>query len=132
MAAVRAFGENYSFIDTTGKTVIPPQYLTAGEFVDGLAPVEVQANDGVRWGYINKEGTLAISARFTKAYPFSDGIAAVQTPGAKWGFVNTQGNVIIAPKFEQVANFTGGLAQVWTNNNLGYVDKNGKYVWEPK
>ena len=62
---------------------------------------------------------MTISARFTKAYPFSDGIAAVQTPDTKWGFLNTQGNVMIAPKFERVANFTGGLAEVSASNKHG-------------
>src|SRR5439155_4857277 len=61
LAAVRSFGELVKFIDTSGKTVIQPQFTTAGEFSDGLAPVEVKTTNGVRWGFINKKGDLAIS-----------------------------------------------------------------------
>jgi hypothetical protein len=36
-------GHKWGFITRKGKFVIPPKYLGAGEFVNGLAPVEIPA-----------------------------------------------------------------------------------------
>src|ERR1035438_8178786 len=37
LAAVRRFGQYFSFIDPSGKTVIPPQFMAAAVFADRLA-----------------------------------------------------------------------------------------------
>jgi hypothetical protein len=132
LAAVRSFGENFKFIDPSGKAVIPPQFLSAGEFGDGLAPVQTQTPEGVRWGYINKEGKLVIPARFTNALLFSEGLGPVQMLDGKWGFLDAKNNMVIAPQWEQAASFSYGLSQVWTGGKFGYIGKDGKYVWEPK
>src|ERR1039458_8896180 len=57
------------YINPAGKVVIPPQFLDAGRFEDGLAPVLA----GNAWGYIDKDGKLDIAPQFDVADPFSDG-----------------------------------------------------------
>ena len=69
LAAVRSLGEKIRYIDKTGKTVIQPQFLTGGEFSEGLAPVEMTAPEGIRWGFINTDGKLVISARIPEGLP---------------------------------------------------------------
>ena len=75
LAAVRRFGQYFSFIDQSGKTVIPPQFIAAAVFADGLAPVNLHVAEGMRWGFIGKDGKLAIRAtscrhwRSAKAWP---------------------------------------------------------------
>jgi WG containing repeat len=132
MAAVRLLGQQYSFIDHSGKTVIQPQFTTAGEFVDGLAPVEIHTPDGMRWGYINQEGKQTTTVNYTRAFPFSEGLAAVQTIDGKWGYINTQGTMVITPRFEQAGSFAGGVAQVYIPKGVSYIDPTGKFIWEAK
>jgi hypothetical protein len=129
LAAVRSFAERVKFIDMDGKPVIPPQFLAAGEFVDGLAPVQAQTPQGVRWGFVDKQGKMAIPAEYGNALPFADGLAPVQALSGKWGFVDAKNIMVIPPEWDQAGSFTYGLSQVWSGNKFGYIGKDGKYVW---
>jgi len=64
-----------------------PRYQNARSFSEGLAPV--QASNG-RWGYINTNNQMVISAKFEDAQEFKGGRAAVKMNG-KWGYINNKG-----------------------------------------
>ena len=53
---------------------------------------------GSKWGYIDKQGRLAIPLRFDWATPFSEGRALI-TVGVLNGYIDLAGNVVIAPQF---------------------------------
>jgi hypothetical protein len=85
-------------------------------------------------GFINADGTIVIEPAFEKAYPFSDGLAAVQKDGV-WGFIDTKGRVVIEPRFIMVGLFSDGLASFQEKrftDSWGYIDKAGKVVIEPQ
>lgn len=132
LAAVRNLGENIRYVDASWKTVIPPQFVSAEEFSDGMAAVQMHVAEGMRWGYVGKDGKMAIPAHYYEAIPFTEGLAGVKVPSGKWGFINKSDSMVITPKYDSVSPFSGGLAQVYTGEGLGYVDATGKYVWEPK
>jgi len=129
LAAVRAFAEQFKFIDLDRKVVIPPQFLTGGEFGEGLAPVQAQTAQGVRWGFIDKQGKMVIPPTYTNASTFAEGLAPVQTMAGKWGFIDAKNNMVINAQWDQAGSFTYGLAQVWGNGKFGYISTDGKYVW---
>lgn len=65
---------------------------------------------GSRYGYIDREGEVAISPRFSFAMPFSEDMGAVNVGGTarepghlpmngKWGFVDREGRFLINPKY---------------------------------
>ena len=81
---------------------------------------------------LTKDGKIAIPAKYIRALPFSDGVAAIQMMDGKWGYIDPKGGVKLVPKWDQAASFINGLAQVWVGKTLGYIDHSGKYVWEPK
>jgi hypothetical protein len=130
LASVRSFAERFKFIDMDGKVAIPPQFLEGGEFADGLAPVQAQTPEGVRWGFVDKTGKMAIPATYTNAAMFANGLAPVQTMSGKWGFIDTKNTMVINPQWDQAAAFIYGLAQVWLGGNFGYIGTDGKYVRE--
>jgi hypothetical protein len=133
LAPVRQLGQNIRFIDHAGKTVIPPTFLGAANFADGLAPVYVHANEGMRWGYVGKDGKLAITAKYAAANPFQEGLGPVQVLGTgKWGYVNAKGSMTILPKFDAAGPFFNGMAQVMIGEKMAYIDPAGKYIWELK
>ena len=82
------------YINRAGKVVIPPQFLDAGRFEDGLAPVLA----GNTWGYIDKDGKLDIAPQFDVADPFSDGRALVGMQG-KFGYIGKKGTFVINPQY---------------------------------
>ena len=67
------------------------------EFAEGLAPVQAQTPEGVRWGFIDKQGKMAIPAQYTNAQPFANGLAPVQMLNGKWGFVDAKNTMVIKP-----------------------------------
>lgn len=130
LAAVK-ISDRWGFINTNQDVVITPQFIAAGDFQDGLAPVRSNSNF---WGYVNSSGTLVIDERFEEARPFSDGRAAVMIDG-QWGYIDTQGTVISESSFGAAEDFYGGLGRVrldvGDDQRYGYVDRTGTYVWFP-
>ncbi|MFN0170351.1 MAG: WG repeat-containing protein [Bryobacteraceae bacterium] len=79
-----------------------------------------------RYGYADRDGTVAIPPGFADAQPFSEGLAAVRV--ANWGpygYIDPQGRVKIAPAYEAAFPFVQGLAVVTLNGKQGFVDKSG-------
>ncbi|MBQ5691525.1 MAG: WG repeat-containing protein [Alistipes sp.] len=108
---------------------------------DSLA---VYALPGKR-GYINvNNGRIVIDAEansYTKAWVFSEGLAAVVKDG-KIGFINAQNEVVIPFQFDDYASkcrmwqfgyvfHNGYCAMPNANGDLGLIDKGGNWVVEP-
>lgn len=133
-------GTKFGFIDRLGHFAVRPQFDGAGVFNEGLAPVLA----GDRMGYVDREGRFVIPARFVWAQSFSDGLAAASDcygaavalrAGAGepcgFGFIDKTGKFVIAQQFDLAESFFGGLAPVLLRGGRGYVDREGKLVWDP-
>src|SRR5439155_25906777 len=86
-----------------------------------LYPVLV---DG-KWGYIERDGKMAIKPQCTGGARFSHGMAAVQTQLAgKVGFIDETGKIVIPQQFKLADPFSEGYAAVLTFTDLkwGYID----------
>ena len=95
-----------------------------------LFVVTVNGNDG----FIDREGKVVIEPAFEKAYPFTEGLAAVQKHGV-CGFIDTKGRVVIEPRFVTVGLFSDGLASFRDKrftDPWGYIDKTGKVIIKPQ
>ncbi|MGV3615167.1 MAG: WG repeat-containing protein [Fimbriimonas sp.] len=92
----------FGFVDREGYAVVPPKFLAAGRFREGLAWF---TRDGKRFGYLDERGRVAIPARFTFAADFSEGLAAasdkpVRNGFATYGYVGPDGRFRIPQRFE--------------------------------
>ncbi|MBP5328087.1 MAG: WG repeat-containing protein [Bacteroidales bacterium] len=92
-------------------------------FFDGLAAVKVKN----RWGFIDKNGNIAIEPKYNDAFGFSEGLAAVEID-KKYGFIDRNGNMVIDPMFNFVIAFSEGLASVVNGNNCSIIDKTGNTI----
>ena len=113
LALVSETGEkdSFGFINKSAKYVIPTGiYDDAKFFSEGLAPVE----DNEKWGYINKEGKIAIPLAYEEAQIFSSGYAAVRSNG-KWGYINKEGKAVTKFDYDYASNFTSNGAIVSEN-----------------
>ena len=114
----------YGFMDRSGKTVITPQFDSAGAFSEGLASVRV----GNKWGYIDTKGVVAITPQFDMASPFRFERAGVKL-GNRFGIIDKDGKYINSPDFAYVGFFSGDLAPVTTSGGvMGIVSRAGKMV----
>lgn len=112
------------YIDETGKVVIPPKFLAAGEFSTGLAAVRV--NGG--YGYIDEQGTFVIPAQYDYALGFSGGLAQVYV-NKKSFFIDSSGKKVFEAEYSKISAFKNGRAMVTTlNNKHGFIDCRGKLV----
>jgi len=130
----------FGYINTEGAIVIPMQFEMAQPFSDGLAAVRVDS----KWGYIDKTGNFVIKPQFRGAGPFSEGLAPVGNvdflsatrsddgeASMTTGFIDKQGKMVFSLPFDTASGFVNGIARVRVDVRSGYIDKTGKYIWQP-
>lgn len=93
------YAENglYGFKDLTGEVVVPPTFVNAGRFRDGLAAV---TNDKGQIGYVDVTGALSIPYR-TSSYggEFQNGLASFKERNGKSGIIDKTGAWVIRPNY---------------------------------
>ncbi len=128
--------EKWKLIDKEGK-YLNGLFDYVGWFSEGLCVVVKDKLDGI----INKEGELIIEYRFKGLHPgFYNGYCGASLDGEKWGFIDKSGEFIIPPQWDCVSSFQdNGTAKVYIvgglrgeNTKIGYIDKQGNYIWEPR
>ena len=108
--------EYYTYYDIYMNPVIKGNFVDAGLFSEGLAPVAAvdDSTGQVKWGYINEKGETVIDFQFDrKPGDFSDSLAAVfvdslNVGGPKIGFINPTGELEVIIPYQE-----GQFAQ-WT------------------
>ena len=147
----------FGYMDKTGKFVIEPQFLSAGQFSCGLAYVEI--GDSSKHGFINKQGEMVIELDpDIEAYDFREGFAQFLVTDKllstyKYGYINKAGKVAIKPKYIGSMPFSEGLAGVIRHPSMfeqiircvnayvyglspevkiGFINRRGKMVIKPE
>jgi hypothetical protein len=80
-----------------------------------------------RYGFIRRDGSVAIPPQYQSASGFSEGLAAIEHEN-KWGFINLAGEIVIAPQFDSCLPFSHGLAVVKDGDAQLYIGKSGQVV----
>ncbi len=112
------------YIDVSGKVIIKPIFLEAGEFSDGLAFARLSG----KYGYINSTGQFAIQPAFDHACTFSDRRAIVYN-GDKPLVINTKGLEAFPFPYESIEPYANKIAYVRTNSNkAGIIDTAGTLI----
>lgn len=88
----------YGYISDKGSIVIPPTFLRADPFSEGVA--FVADKEGYR--FIDKSGQKKFTPAASLVRPFSDGLAAAYTQQTGWGFIDRTGKFVVPPKYEDV------------------------------
>jgi len=127
----------FGYINTDGRVVIEPQFDSAGDFVDGLAPVGKKAGRDNRFGYINEKGAITIPMKFQDVREFSEGRAVVKFLG-RYGVIDTSGKFVAEPVFDRAFSFSDGAARVIQQDmhtgesRYGFIDRQGKLIITPQ
>lgn len=145
----KAANGKWGYQDKSGVYRIPPKFLFAHGFSDGLALVYTTSGMNIlgtegwdlfrRVGYIDSSGEFVVKPRFAEgAADFSEGLAAfspgVIYPGnGKWGYLDKGGKWAIKPQFNSAGQFSDGLAAVSVHKKdgegsaWGFIDSTGKF-----
>ena len=121
-----SWGGEWGYADMNDRIVIPCKWKDAGNFKEGLAPVQ---NKEGRCGYIDKTGTIVIPYKWQDAGDFSEGLAAVQDENEKCGYIDKTGKLVIPCEWSWAKPFTNGLARVQNQKGTWLViDKTGRII----
>lgn len=120
------------FIDSTLEIKLDlrdTEYLSVGNFSEGLCWYKIKRNDKFYYGFMSKTGEPMINSIFTKAFDFQQGRARV-VKNRKTGLIDNKGFFIMpAKKYDLVFSFEeNGIAQVRVNNmgDYGLINREGK------
>lgn len=135
----------WGFIDRSGRVVIPPRFDTNGQFLDGMAVVSEQGQQG----YVDTEGNFTPLKEYAQLFPFSDNLArvAVEVPDQVGGgqavtrftFLNTSLRPATRSFFDDAGDFKEGLARAIpygagrsANPLWGFIDRRGRMAIRPQ
>jgi len=80
--------------------------------------------------FMNNSGNIINSEGYIGAYPFSEGLAAVQAKNEKWGYIDSSNAWVISPKFTVAQPFIKGKAFVQINGAFFIIDTKGNSAVE--
>ena len=133
----------YRNIEKAINDAVREKEVVDGMKVDGtykheLDSIGIFEKDGKRGFYNLNTDKVLVTATYTHAWFFSDGLAAVEKDG-KIGFVNMKGALVIPHKFIHRANdrpdivFENGLCVMANGNGqMGVIDRKGEWVVKPQ
>ncbi|HJV45037.1 MAG TPA: WG repeat-containing protein [Bacillota bacterium] len=122
--------DRYGYLDLQGREVIPLQFESATDFMNGNAVVGVKEGE---YALINKRGDKLQ----TYKYPFvgnqGEGLFVYQKePNGKYGYIDEKGNVVLDTQYTGAQAFIEGRAVVNSStdytNKFGLIDKKGRMV----
>lgn len=115
----------WGYIDYNGKTVIKPQFNSAGYFSEGLAPVRLNGT----YGYVDLNGNFVIKPQFDFAMQFVDGIGMVYI-NSKPFFIDKNGIRLFDHDYKSISEFGANYctAVCTKSEKYGVIDRSGKLI----
>lgn len=122
----------FGFTDLEGNLVIPIQYLEAGSFSDGCAPVLVAVDSFyTACSFIDTAGNLLFPAQYENLQPFTCGYALVRQY-QRWGVIDRTGRMVLNTMFENATTFFGDtLFFAGDQNGMALYDVSMKPLTKP-
>ncbi len=116
-------------------------YTNTMSFNEGFTPFYYEDEESIveespSFGYLDRQGRVAIKPQFSSAEPFSDGLAGVGLPnddgdGELYGYIDTSGKMVVPAIYSAVSPFVAGLGVVTTTDGeIIVIDKQGNRIME--
>jgi predicted metalloprotease len=126
--AVATLNKNFVILNTKGEeSPVEGTVIDVKEFTENLAPYRAADK---RFGFIDGNGKVVVSAKFESVGYFVDGLAWAKTSDGKVGFIDKSGEWVIQPQFTTAKEFdpSTGLARIKKGDEWGYVNKSGEII----
>ena len=101
-----------------GIWIIDPEYDRAEAFSESMACLYG------KYGYVDKSGEMVVPFKYSYAFPFSEGLAAVELNG-KVAYIGPDGKTVIPYMLDSGKPFKDGIAEVTVDGQTKYMDKVG-------
>ncbi|HEY9756575.1 MAG TPA: WG repeat-containing protein [Oculatellaceae cyanobacterium] len=83
-----------------------------------------------KYGFVDREGKVAIEPVFSNAEEFSEGLAGVSDASGKSGYINKRGEWVISPRYTRPGEFHEGIASVVENGKGELIDRTGRVIFK--
>ena len=119
-------GKRYFYVNSSGQNVFNIYFEDAEPFVNGLARVKLNN----KWGLIDSDGFYRIIPQYGFVDPPSNGVCIVGLNETS-GICDLNAFYIVAPRCNTIRYLpTENLYQYTYKNEFGYIDTEGKIIWE--
>lgn len=130
-------------VDRDGNLPLPEGVRLTSRFAEGLCAAARDGEGGSKhgsvYGFVDRQGRVAVPFRFAYAQDFQDGLAPVKVrvgedsgdrDGELYGFTDREGNLAVPARYDRVEPFSEGLAAVHCprRDHWGFVDREGREV----
>jgi len=133
MAMVMKDGK-YGFVNYMYKEVIPPVYISAFDFSEGLAAVELYDSVAIEegtgtWIFIDKNGRQVIPGKYEFVHEgFKEGLVIVESSG-KRKVINREGKVVAEEDPFRSIYYKHGMASAWKDSvSHGLINLKGEVI----
>lgn len=123
-AVLHSSERGYCFFNESRSRVFSKFFEEARNFSDNLAAVKLNG----KWGFIDKNGTEVVSARFIAVGDYANDRAAMQDETGKWGYIDRTGDIIIPCEYDVAGQFYLNVAVVKKGTVTGIVTKDGTFT----
>jgi tetratricopeptide (TPR) repeat protein len=130
--------KNAKLIDCSGKEILEVHEYVWDHFCDGLVPYAGGDEKNLLFGYLDKDGKVAIKPQFYEANPFSEGRAIARSTNGDHLIIDKEGHVVKQfsdKEVSQISDYKNGFANFQPYNQgttTGCLDKNGSVVVKPE
>ena len=125
-AAVFVDGKGWGFVNRDGTIVIPAEFEAVGKFFGDVVPVRKRG----KWGLMNAYGATMTLFKYDEIRSYHEGLAPVLVK-RKMGLVNGAGETLLDINYD-VVKVSKDLVQVETEDRIGYLNPQGKWIWQPQ
>ncbi|MBI3511628.1 MAG: WG repeat-containing protein [Bacteroidetes bacterium] len=111
-------------------SIIPCAYDVVSYLPADTNTMILAQNNGLRYGYIDRNGNIVIPADLKMSKPLGEGFIGFTRTG-KWGVMNVRGEIICPENYNEILPFSEGKAAVRKGTKWGFIDTLGTEIIEP-
>lgn len=102
------------------------------EYTVKLYPAPINTIGGIKWGYIDINGSFTIKPSFDNAELFNDNGRAIVSKNGLYGIIDAQGRMIVNFQYDYISDFNEGLAIATDKTGYKVLDSEGKTIFQNK
>jgi hypothetical protein len=99
----------WGYLDTSGATIIEPQFIEAFPFCQSLARVR---HINGKFGIIDLNGKFVIQPKYSLLGDYSNGVIRAVRPNGMHQFIDHRGNDMGFGEFEEASDFSANFARI--------------------
>jgi hypothetical protein len=133
--AAVVFEGGFHVINEQGDLLTKRPFNYISMFQEGRAMFsDIDTYGNFRYGYLNKEGDVAIELQYETASDFKDGLAVVKMADNHFALIDRMGNLVSRYNYYFVGNYGEGMLsfRMGPQEKFGYINLKGNVIIQPR